>query len=242
MGIRIKKVLGYGIANLQCDEDGEIIDERINPDWEEERFGKTFKGYLEFARAEQERRPRAYGDLHISGDGDKCFRVPRPELYNFVTFDSEFGLPNVLVLTPITGKEWIRYDDQIDYYEERVHGYWDLTPHFDVIDTPLYPYDNYINNETGEYPEDPMVREWIYMFRNSVIELTKTGSMSNKQHAHHHDMMQKALEELGCELHWTEKWNATIPEQIQDYCRYTQMFQNDKSIWKLLPMIYTYWS
>ena len=92
MGIRIRKVLGYGITTLGHDEDGNICDERINEKWAENPFepeGKTIGEYFRFAKAEHQRRKRP-GDIHIYPD--VTFRVKKPDLSDFVIWDQEMGI------------------------------------------------------------------------------------------------------------------------------------------------------
>ena len=160
---------------------------------------------------------------------------------DFFTWDSEDGLPGVIVLTPITGTQWKRNDDQIDYYEEVNKGFVSPEAHVEILDIPLHPYNNYIDNETGKLANNT-IREWIYQFRNANLELSSNKSLDAKKHHMYHIMLQTSLKKLGCKLHWTEKWNVAIPTQIQDYCQYVEMFKDNTSIWKLKPMIYTYWT
>ncbi len=239
MGIRIKKTLGYGLCDVKS-ENGIITDPRFNQEWSDNLWeweGKNIEGFFEFAKAEDEKREWGLG-LHLFPDAS-FIGGGKPYLYDFLTYDSEYGLENVIVLTPITGREWKRFDDMIDYYEEPTKGYRSCDPHFEVLDVPLYPYDAYINNETGEIA-DETVREMIYQIRNSTIDL-KTEKNEKKIDAYHY-IIELALKKLDCEMHWTEKWNVMIPEEIQDYCRYMNMFTNESHMWKLQPMIYTYWS
>ncbi len=243
MGIRIKKVLGYGFVDLKA-KDGRLIDDRFNPAWLENTWlaepkGKTIKGYFEFTRAQHDAaEEHRLSDIHLFPD--ITFREGEPALHHFLTWDPEFGMPEVMVLTPITGTEWVRRDDMIDYYEERARGHFGVEPYVQVLDVPLYPYDSYINRETGERANNS-VREWIYMFRNSTLDL-KDPKLTPKMYHTHHDMIRLALDELGCSLHWTEKWNVGIPEQIQDYCKYVEMFKENSTIYTMVPMLYTYWS
>ncbi len=241
MGIRIKKVLGYGLVDVKTEE-FDIVDERFNPKWTKNEWvaepeGKTIGEYFEFSRAAAESRTHRL-DLHLFKD--ITFREKVPELYHFLTWEPEFGLPNVLVLTPITGTDWVRNDDMIDYYEEKVRGYHGVEPHVQVLDRPLYPYESYIDKETGEYANSN-VQEWIRTFHNSVVEL-KNPKLGKKMYGVHRNLIELALEEVGCSLHWSEKWNVKIPEQIQDFCKYVEMFRDERTIFTLVPMIYTYWS
>lgn len=244
MGIRIKKVLGYGLVDVALNEDGEITDYRFTQEWKDDPWGdeheKTIEGYMKFSKRKQEESeekvlPR---DIHLFPQTN-FIGGKEPRLDDFLTLDTEYGLPNVVVFTPITGTQWKRYDDQIDYYEEKANGHYSVEPHVSVLDVPLYPYDNYINNETGEWAENN-IREWIYMIRN--IRMDMKHRPNSEKIDTQSELLKIALKELGCEANWQEKWNVAIPEQIIDYCDYMNVFTDRSTIFKLQPMIYVYWS
>lgn len=264
MGIRIRKVMGYGLVDVKTSGNSQtgfrIDDPRFKIEYTldpNKPPGKTIEGFFEFSKKLTEKENvegfKTLGfDIHLIKGITFRGYDDKPQLYQFTTWETEGGLPNVLVLTPITSHDWVRVDDSIDYYDERtrersredggwIKGYWELEPHFSVLDTPLYPYDSYINNETGERTDDN-VREWIYQFRNASLELMTNPKLTDKQVGQYYENIGYALEKLECDTHWTEKWNVTIPAQIIHYCKYVEMFVDESNIYKLQPMIYTYWS
>lgn len=233
MGIRISKSLGYGFIDLRVDEDtGEMNDDRFNPDgwwhasYTERKTRWTVEGFKQHCR-ELTDDTDEFTDhftlrLMLSDQFKDChFR----DLDSTIFHDEEYGLPNVAIFIPFTDEKWTRYDDIIDYYDAGQVA----KPSVKLLDVPLYPYDGYINNETGEPVFDRMIREDIYMFRNAEGDRK-------------YEIRSMALQLLGCELHWTEKYNVAIPEVLVEFFRYTKMFTDDKWIWKLQPMIYTYWT
>jgi hypothetical protein len=236
MGIRINKILGYGLVNLKTKEvdnygTREIDDPRFNPEgwwnasWKDREDKWTTEGFINHCQKIVDEGERLREHFHLAlmlrdDDSKSTFR----DIHYCVSYENEGGLPDTIVFTPFDQVKWTRYDDTIDYYD--VGG--GMEPTVKVLDVPIYPYDGYIDNETGE-PADEMVRHLIYMYRNAVGE--------DKL-----DLQMKALENLGCSLHWTEKYNVAIPETLVEFLRYTNMFTEDKTIWRLQPMIYSYWS
>jgi len=235
MGIRIHKVLGYGLVDLKTKEvdkygTREVDDPRFNPngwwhtDWSEREDRWTTEGFKQHCqRLVDESDPYEHFALALMLQRDfeeSHFR----DIHYCVSYENEGGLPDVVTFTPFTDNRWTRYDDTIDYYDAGIG----IEPSVKVLDVPLYPYDGYINNETGERA-DRTIEQLIYLYRNAAGE-------------DKFDLQLVALEKLGCELHWTEKYNVVIPEVLVEFFRYTEMFTDEKTIWQLQPMIYTYWS
>ena len=248
MGIRIHKILGYGIVNLntkQIDEYSTHLDDpRINPNGilgeNSSNDSFTEEGFVEHCR-ERIKDDEHFDliDLHLLFE-DGEYKKTNMYWYNILTYDSEYGKPSVLCITHPGLKDWYRFDDVIDYYEEYPKNRFSPESYADVLTVPIYPFDAYINNETGEYA-DQNVRELIYQFRNAEIEMLNPHT-SMGRYMTFSQIRYDALNQLGCDFHWTEKWNVIIPSSVEEFCRYTKLFVDEKTIWQLQPMIYTYWS
>ena len=251
MGIRIRKYLGYGFVDVETEKVDKYsikpIDTRFSPDgmfysnWHDREDKWTVDGFLEHCKEVAERYDNFELKLLTRSNfyetGGKL--IDNRFLSNCYQYDSEFGLPEVIIFQPIDQPEWQRYDDMIDYYEyayERAGVY----PAVKVLDQPLYPYDSYINNNNGK-TADNKVRQYIYFIRNAEIDLKNPKLAEEKVDLSIH-LINQSLEKLGCKSHWTEKWNVAIPSVLVEFLRYTNMFTDESSIWKLQPMIYTYWS
>jgi len=158
VGIRIHKALGYALTDVKC-KDHEIIDDRFNPkgymhqrfdEDEEEKF--TLDGYIEFCKV--------ICDGKIQGESfsalieyQACERLKewqdsyRWSPYNTIIHDTEGGLSNVcLIIPPGNFKDWRRYDDLIDYHEEK-ETQKDLIPRVLDISKGIYPYEVFRNKE-----------------------------------------------------------------------------------------------
>jgi hypothetical protein len=125
MGIRVHKVLGYGLTDLKVGQDFRIDDPRVNPqgilhaDWNEngKRWSKgIYRDWLVKKKGE-------YGSDRFTIEMEEAGCVQegwRPQ-QSFV-HDAEQGMGNILCVIPAAYyHEWRRYDDAIDYYDEQNH-------------------------------------------------------------------------------------------------------------------------
>jgi hypothetical protein len=143
MGIRVHKDLGYGVDNIKYKKEkhsASMDDPRIDRekfcDLREKASDLEGAKLLRWVEKEKE----GLLDFHIKHNP---FRIENPkehvefdikmirhqfermakdkkhtDLGRGIVYEDEFGLPNVLLFTPITCPEWRRYDDIIDYCEE----------------------------------------------------------------------------------------------------------------------------
>lgn len=135
MGIRIHKLMGYGVNNLQYTKGGHIDDPRINSD----AFKKLTQGSYEFTLpkfkrwCESEKKSilefynRNYPWRKIDDDDDIYWKLAMSSgeengwgIGNSIIHDGEYGMPEVLIFIPPGCKGWYRYDDILDYEEESV--------------------------------------------------------------------------------------------------------------------------
>lgn len=243
MGIRIHKVIGYGLTDVQTEgKYNEILtDPRINPKGYfgdcEERY--TNEGFLEYVKelvANGEDEPSPYDDLKILVSlmtqhlADENSRFGRKEMYNRLIYDSEYGEPNVMVFQPpVFGYEWSRYDDMIDYYEE-VHRGKDggIINGYTMLDRSLYPYEGWC-----DYREMPPKRitgdewHWFNDSRNSSNPAFADMAMEI--------MNFDSVEEMYANVH------PMIPKELVVMLKYCEVFTKDEYIYQLRPMIYWYW-
>lgn len=138
MGIRVHKVIGYGISDLKS-EKYSPADERIDPDgmlgedrWEDDRFtreaylshltdrSKAFKEYLDRSKnGEKIEWPESQEAFDAHLELTSLERNKDWEPNYSVVYSPEYGLDNVLLIVPPSCYEsWTRYDNPIDYIEE----------------------------------------------------------------------------------------------------------------------------
>lgn len=239
VGIRPKVVVGYGLVDVEVKDD-EIVDSRFNSNWNKELFYNTDKQYYKlenFYKAVQSsnKYSEAEQQIYFTQRNHKRQQFLQPHkvpkgldcVFNrFVTWDPEYGDPSVLVLRSLTESGWERYDDPIDHY------IISTTPKYTLLDAPLYPCYGYIDKRTGE-KVDTTTREEI----QDVRMLTKS---SNKKQ--YEEYISALLEEIGCKESWEERFNYDLPLDIIEFCRYTEMFVEENTIYTLKPMVYSFWS
>lgn len=239
MGIRIKKVIGYGLTNVK--HDGYKLDDpRINADSPFFlRDGTlTLAGYINFLEGktgDDGRHNRDYGMEYywLKNDDNRQRRGHRdPE--GCVHWQPEYGLPNVLLLRPVANDDWSRYDDTIDWIEETYlrsekHA---QQPWARKFQHGIYPYSgSYMDSRDGRRLDDT-VMVWI--------RLRSDG----KPGAERDEALDGLAEILGFKDHkQANRYIAPIvPGEIRALAEYGELFTDDKVLLQLRPLIYCYWS
>lgn len=233
MGIRIHKCIGYGLNDFKGKSDP-----RINPlgylgedigwedkdeTWTKEGFYTYYKNHIEFA---------IYWDYV-----QKYF-----EVYDSVIFDDEYGMKNVLLISPSFFKSWQRYDDIIDYVEAEkgsvnsckvlTYGIWP----YNGIYTDLRTYEELKDNKDLKEFKHTLAREFLYSYNSSKCTSRKQKKMF-LEYAHLY------ATKLGFNDIETALKNIvpSVPEEIELLCKWLMLFNDDNTIKELKPMIYTYW-
>ena len=230
MGIRIHKVLGYGLDDVKYDkEKWKIDDHRINTkaafiggDDKEDDYSKyTSEGYIEWLKE------NATGKFHF--DIALNLKSRQDQIHDCIHYDPEYGESNVLVFRPLSCPDWSRYDDSIDYAQSAYLSEQVCGNSVGLINEGLYPWiGEYMDKRTGE-TLDKKIMWWI------------RSKNDNADDIHHLDALAECF---GFKDHKEalENVRPTIPEPIIDLCRYLNIFNDEKYIRQLRPMIYTYWS
>ena len=224
MGIRVRKCIGYGLTDIECDEH-RLVDERLDPegylfhayDVEEEGEDKYpwerdgAKGYWNwlqknFTKDELYRGPYLDTVTFSQLKGEKKKEaVDRWSPYRSAIHEGEFGLSNVLLVVPFCQwKGWSRYDDSIDWAEEtQAYGQENRVV---VYEQGFYPWNTFsVDPKTGV--------PYVGFHYTEVDELRKEGRAVPK-----------------------------VPDEVTALCKYLKIFRDDKTIIDLRPMMYVYWS
>jgi len=254
VGIRIHKIIGWGLNNIVADEKGKVIDPRINIDffqsedyWDKADNVDAFFTWIEKneedcvkilreveplsekIQAGNEEKAKKY-DIHIFwalNAGKKAeIEISDYNLYP-VTYDSEFGKKEILLFSPIDSKDWYRYDDIIDYYESDKQ---ENTVKILTNSCGIYPYLGMVhiphapNFGKENYPNTLWPAEY-----NRAIGVFSPNS-------------KPLLQEP--ELSYFKKWyRPTIPAMVILHVKYLNIFKYfNETIHELRPMIYTYWA
>ena len=232
MGIRIHRRLGYALTDVRTDG-FKVSDERINSgSWLlTHDFGPSMDAYREWLESNATDH-RFSVDLAALKHGD----VKARGLDSCITHDAEYGLPEVLLLQPLSMLgEWSRYDDSIDYAQETYLRGDEaqqnrVEPITHCVAAGLYPWSGtYMDDRTGERLGD-MVMHWIRV-TNSL-----KGDPGTEM-----DLLARAA---GFADHADALAHCAplVPEEIRDLATFAGLFTDD-TVWRQLrPVLYTYWS
>jgi len=255
VGIRIHKVLGYGLTDVQFDEKNwEMTDPRFNPNGyfgildvfdREETF--TDKGFDEYVNKivgdtgdnfhnlyilQRERKNALEKNGHTTGDGERYYNY-KDSIDNCVTYDSEYGDSKIMVFTPpYWGKAWTRYDDIIDYYDpQNSDDDGGISDGHIILNRPIYPFDGYQDCRTTPPTRlvDPDFRLYVdsksfnAKYRESLLRNLKERMGFNSD-----EEIEQAI-------------NPIIPLELIELLKYMKVFNDEKDIYLLKPMIYWYW-
>jgi hypothetical protein len=236
MSTRIHKVMGYGLTDV-AHEGHRITDSRINTesfllDRSLEEVELSFDQWL------AERYP---GNLDAAVERQALKSNESSEAHKAVTWEGEFGLPNVLVVRPASEPRWHRYDDPIDYQEEAIRGKF---TDYRVESTigGIHPYEGlWMDAWTGEQitgKQADVVRVW----RRLVNEPLKDGVTEADRAA----VLDKVAQGLGFGLADHAEAEQLIvplvPDVIRWVCEWGELFTSP-DVWRQLrPVLYTYHS
>jgi hypothetical protein len=241
VGIRVTKVLGYGLTDVKTRKYN-IADSRINRkspllNWDAD---ETLDDYIEWLRVSTSdpndlskgfNIDRWYFKEQEQADFDWYKRTGTNRPADLVHHGIEYMEKNVLLIRPLFCKDWRRYDDPIDYIEENFK-YKDedtMANWYREIPEGIFPYSgSFMNARTGE-----SVKDGITLWR----------VMTWKNWDKIYDLETKAIE-CGFDSveDMKENFVPTVPECVKDLVTWGNLFTND-NVWKQLrPMIYTYWS
>lgn len=229
MGIRIHVCLGYGLIDLEGRED-----KRFNPngymlaDSKTQEQNWNFDGYLKVL----EKRDSLVHTLYT-----KCSDRPtkrKPNIYELLVHNDEYGEKNVLCIVPPTSLEsHRRYDDTIDYYT-----YGGIPEsHVKLIEDGIFPYIGlYIDKRTGRRVERGFILH--RMMRSLHTEMFCVHEV-----VYGFTTMHKAAKSFGFDGYFEarDNLNTLVPPDIVALCEYTNLFVDPNTVYTLKPMLYAYW-
>jgi hypothetical protein len=262
MGIRIHKQLGYALTDLEYDLDQwEATDERLNLEWfndNETRWDQT-EEFVEWVLSNPDEVEallkdemgveEVYVNLLIMGIEDHVEQhgIRTPLFHSPLTHAAEFGEENVLLFQPVTVSGWTRYDDSIDYYDHVARDAMEselVDLYNDVYRNGIYPYEGpmlrYPDRETPEHLLKPI--EECEDTGNFGIRQGRLRSRTYNVMIGHGEGYECPFEE-GAELleHLRNDWGFNIPMEIQLFAHWSGVFEDFNTVYRLRPVLYTYW-
>jgi len=220
MGIRVKKLVGYGLTDLTGPEDERInqkgyLNRHVRGE-DEERWSAT--GYGEFlkkhgCRALDHHPGSPFSDLivfRLGASNKKPSELDKLwDPWDSIHYDDEFGLKNVLVVIPFCmavrdgGDLWIQRDTTVDYCEE-AHVY---NCERRIVELPdgIHPWNSSFEDDNGE-----RVPIW-------KVQLSRA---------------EKAR----------EQYKVRVPDEVRALCCYLELFKDPKTARTMKPLLYVYWA
>lgn len=150
MGIRVCRVLGYGLADVGKGQfkkkgpkfrlnDTRFQEQSIIAGNNEQNY--TIEGFLEFL----ESKPPEETILDIHWLRESLKSKTKNRLHDCFTHQAEYGLKNVFIVVPFVQlQEWFRHDDMIDYVQECYLGKGPVN-RVNLIQEALYPWLGHID-------------------------------------------------------------------------------------------------
>lgn len=242
MGIRVHKVIGYGLCDVELDR-GKIIDDRFYEQsafmMEEERNqidGEhyespedvyTKEGFVKYLQSHLD---RPYIDVHMIN------RLKKWDFYRCFIREWEGPLNNVFIVIPPGHSDWYRFDNIIDYIEEGMGRNGD---HLEKLQQGIWPYSSVHQNEKGERlnPMDSC-RWWRYY--NDILD----GNVDQERVQGMNIVMHCASLLMGFNDFHDARDNIApyVPDMLKAFCHYTNIFNDPDTVNQLRPMMFTYWS
>lgn len=248
MGIRIKKVLGYGLETTEKE-----LSAIVNTDVFRKRLSFTTSDYNTFLEGKyskpndetsvEEEMAYYLSDLclgsweeHKYTAYDLITVVTRPAEGKTET-GSDDDIVSLLITPPLTYEKWNHHDDPIDYYEESLkyrNSEFQLETTMQFMDHSLFPFEgSYLNHATGETVKSEMVN-----LTRRYIHVTKDESTPEED---------KALRLLlaGLKVSSVEEFQTLIhpapPVSVLDIAEWTGLFHDSTVAQKLRPALLKYW-
>lgn len=266
MGIRIHRVLGYGITNLKKN------DPRVNMGDYNDRYNDlndkaTLVAWLE-ANPERNNALSMLADGYEDNFASKFMvdQLQRVERMQWLTHCGEGGNPKVLVLTPPTQEKWFRYDDTLDYYDFGCGR--NMRPQVKKLiqSTGIYPWTGsvrqvrpakdpevqaHLERECRKRPKGVVIPDTNITIAPPSVPVPEQGALRMNGGTYNQlvGRWDKNLDPFakGALLeHLKADWRPTLPFDLIATMEWSGCFptlhEPEGILCDLVPMIYTYWS
>ena len=244
MGIRIRKQIGYALTDVSSIEE----DPRLNVDsvlLDGEKFYDTFnssddalRDYLRFIQV---------NDLCDVGESVSQYEAilekgRSPSLENCVVhFREHSETRKIMLFIPyLYLREWSRYDDMLDYVEASLKP----DPTEVVVEElrgGIYPYSgSYVDKRTGKTPGGRFGSYKIMDLIRYINDCKDKGIKPSTLELGHVETLKEL--NLSSFEEFQEFIVPEIPSGIINVIKWGKVFTDEKYIYDLKPILYTYWS
>lgn len=244
MGIRIRKQIGYALTDVSSvEEDSRLNADSILLNWE--KFSDAFdssddalKDYLRFIQV---------NDLCDIGESTSQYEAILEKgrsrsIEDCVVHFSEYQeTRRIMLFIPyLYLKEWSRYDDMLDYVEASLKP----DPTEVVVEElkgGIYPYSgSYVDKRTGKTPGGRFGSYKIMDLIRYVNDCKDKGIKPSTNEVR----FVETLKELNLSSfeEFQEFIVPEVPQGIINVIKWGKVFTDEKYIYDLKPILYTYWS
>lgn len=222
MGIRVHKVLGYGLLDALLSYEKGWQDPRVNKEALEEIYERKPEDFVEFLKAKKLEEPDNFElSLSISMLKNESKLHHRAWEPSDSVHSDPHNTSNVLVFTPPGYQDWRRYDDIIDYAEICYFGTEGSVNSIKPFDVPIYPFLSWMDKNTGER----LVREED---DNAFIVARLRGDTK-------YELTSPEL------LALKERMAPMVPWCVRHFIEFSKILDME-AVKDLRPVIFTYWS
>jgi len=243
MGIRIHKVLGYGLTDVAFNRDSWSLED--DPRFYKDSFlfnendytdKYTIEGFIKYLVE----RVEVMGDDDLSRFELRLLirQLEDPEekrkyyFFDSINYDMEMGLDGVMCFVPPSQyKEWVRYDNTIDYYDP-VNRSDDggIKESVIMIDRALYPWESYVNIK--EMPPTRLTGTKLphfYSLKNLGFDnIVDTPGLYESFGVANNEEFRTLIV-------------PAVPLELVELLKYLKIFNKEEDIHQLRPMIYGWW-
>jgi hypothetical protein len=252
MGQYIAKIMGYGLTDVEYDEDTlEVTDPRINRDV---LYSDTVEDeFREWLRTEPDEVRAVLKDhfRYALGRSILGYVSDDARLLDTLTYEPEFGLPTVLHFQPFTQPDWFESDGAISTVEHWIHhdkaavaidaleesnmkGFWPYNA------GSMYRHPDVSTPEALVDSQSEDVQEALDHFDVVSTGRIPGGLWDSMTGADELVPEPQATPEL--REHFLTDWNVEVPRDLRLFAYKTGIFNDFNTVYRLRPLIYTYWS
>jgi hypothetical protein len=253
VGIRIKKIMGYGFDDVKINKDKEIDDPRFNnykkSDDESERYYDRLDKFPTWLVESKDAWTEALHKIYSPEEAEHhTFSINlttkmlekkqiKSDMYGTIVHESECGLPKVFIIRPFDQSDWFRSDDTMDYHEQK-----SMKPkvnnHFTKGSScGIYPYTGMHLKPGRENKLSDEFKEFMTVKNNYL-----TPSWYNQLTGRWDKKMPAIIKDEQLMNHLENDWYPDMAPTAVLQAYYMNIFSDTKYIFDLQPMIYTYWS
>ncbi len=229
MGTRIHKTLGWGFKYYRVG-----LDPRFNPEFFKDRNDDYLPQMLELASqdaASEDFATRWGGNDFLREIKEKKVKsIDSYDVFKVNGYASNGDISSCIFTDPLR-RDWSRYDDIIDYYDSDSVPEDNVKFILDSSNQPahIYPYCCFVNRHTGKHVSNIQSERWwvteLYFKRGGEFDwsgISETWGVSNI-------------------IQWQRDIVPDVPYNIKLFFRVAKPFKNPLTMYRLKPMIYTYW-